>query len=91
WRGADMSILVDFDKTFPGTRTVMLNRNYRSTGHILTCANTLIAKNRHRIPKDLFTEGEGGPDVIHLHARSEEEEGRYITGIDLIIDGGMHL
>jgi len=79
WRGADMSILVDFDKTFPGTRTVMLNRNYRSTGHILTCANTLIAKNRHRIPKDLFTEGEGGPDVIHLHARSEEEEGRYIT------------
>ena len=79
WRGADMSILVDFDKTFPGTNTILLNQNYRSTGHILACANTLIAKNRHRIPKDLFTAGEKGSDVIHLHARSEAEEGRYIT------------
>ncbi|MBQ8402062.1 MAG: UvrD-helicase domain-containing protein, partial [Clostridia bacterium] len=79
WRGADMSILVDFDKTFPGTRTIMLNQNYRSTGHILNCANTLIAKNKNRIPKDLFTAGGGGMDVIHLHAMSEAEEGRYIT------------
>ena len=79
WRGADMSILVDFDKTFPGTQTVMLNQNYRSTGHILSCANTLIARNQRRIPKDLFTAGEAGPEVIHLHAKSETEEGRYIT------------
>ncbi|MBR4960596.1 MAG: UvrD-helicase domain-containing protein, partial [Clostridia bacterium] len=79
WRGADMSILVDFDKTFPGTQTILLNQNYRSVGHILTCANTLIAKNQHRIPKDLFTAGENGADVIHLHAKSETEEGRYIT------------
>ncbi|MBR5444930.1 MAG: UvrD-helicase domain-containing protein, partial [Clostridia bacterium] len=79
WRGADMSILVDFDKTFPGTQTVLLNQNYRSVGHILTCANTLIAKNRHRIPKDLFTAGSAGADVVHLHAKSEAEEGRFIT------------
>ncbi|MBQ4607627.1 MAG: UvrD-helicase domain-containing protein, partial [Clostridia bacterium] len=79
WRGADMSILVDFDKTFPGTQTILLNQNYRSVGHILDCANTLIAKNRNRIPKDLFTAGTKGMDVIHLHAKSETEEGRYIT------------
>ena len=79
WRGADMSILVDFDKTFPGTSTVMLNRNYRSTGNILRAANTLIANNQHRIPKDLFTTGGNGDDVIHLHAKSEEEEGKWIA------------
>jgi len=79
WRGADMSILVDFDKTFPGTQTILLNQNYRSVGHILDCANTLIAKNKNRIPKDLFTAGTKGMDVIHLHAKSETEEGRYIT------------
>ncbi len=80
WRGADMSILVDFDKTFPGTETILLNQNYRSVGHILRCANTLIDRNKNRIPKALFTAGGEGPDVIHLHAKSEAEEGRYITG-----------
>ncbi len=79
WRGADMSILVDFDKTFPGTETILLNQNYRSTENILRCANTLIANNRNRIPKDLFTASSGGADVIHLHAKSEEEEGKWIA------------
>ena len=80
WRGADMSILVDFDQLFPGTETILLNRNYRSTGHILRCANTLIAHNQNRIPKDLYTTDGDGPDVIHLHAKSEAEEGRWIAG-----------
>ncbi len=80
WRGADMSILVDFDKTFPGTETVLLNQNYRSVGRILRLANTLIDRNKNRIPKALFTAGGEGAEVIHLHARSEAEEGRYITG-----------
>ncbi len=80
WRGADMSILVDFDKTFPGAQTVMLNQNYRSTGNILRAANTLIANNRNRIPKDLFTVGQAGAEVVHLHAKSEEEEGKWIAG-----------
>ena len=79
WRGADMSILVDFEKHFPGARTILMDRNYRSTGHILRAANTLIAHNRNRYPKDLRTEGPDGEDVIHLHAKTEEEEGRWIT------------
>lgn len=79
WRGADMSILVDFDKTFPGTETVMLNRNYRSTGNILRAANTVIAKNKNRIPKELYTTGSAGADVIHLHAKTELEEGAFIA------------
>lgn len=90
WRGADMSILLDFDKTFPGTQTVLLNQNYRSTGHILTCANTLIEKNKNRIPKDLFTAGVPGPEVLHFHGKTEKEEGAFlIEQIQKLSTGGM--
>ena len=44
WRGSDVKLLVDFDKTHPNTNTIILNQNYRSTPQILTCANTLIEK-----------------------------------------------
>ncbi|MBE6724263.1 MAG: AAA family ATPase [Ruminococcaceae bacterium] len=79
WRGADMSILVDFDKHFPGARTILMDRNYRSTGNILRAANTLVAHNRNRFPKNLRTEDGPGAEVIHLHAKTEAEEGRFIT------------
>ena len=80
WRGADVSILVDFDKLFPGTETILMNRNYRSCGPILRAANSLIAHNRNRIPKDLWTASPDGPDVIALHAKTEAEEGTWIAG-----------
>lgn len=79
WRGADMSILVDFDKTFPGTETVFLNRNYRSTERILKCANTLISKNKNRIPKALYTVDNIGDEVVCLHSKNEHDEGKWIT------------
>ena len=79
WRGADMKILVDFDKLFPGAKTVLLTRNYRSSGNILRAANTLIAHNINRVPKELFTTDEPGADVIHLHAKTEAEEGKWIA------------
>lgn len=79
WRGADMSILVDFDKTFPGCETIFLNRNYRSTPKILKCANTVIANNKNRIPKELYTKAPAGDDVIHLHAKNETAEGEWIA------------
>lgn len=44
WRGSDVKLLVDFDKNHPGTKTIILNQNYRSTPQILNCANTLIEK-----------------------------------------------
>ena len=53
WRGANVKYLLDFDKQFPGTRTIMMVKNYRSTPEILATANSLISKNRHRIEKDL--------------------------------------
>ena len=54
WRGANVKYLLDFDKEFPGTRTVMMMENYRSTPQILAVANSLIAKNRFRVKKDLI-------------------------------------
>ncbi len=60
WRGADIRYLLEFDKKFPGVRTIMMNRNYRSTSEILAAANSLIGKNKGRIKKDLI-KGEVSP------------------------------
>lgn len=53
WRGADIRYLLDFDRAFPGTRTIMLLQNYRSTPQILAVANDLIDKNHNRMDKIL--------------------------------------
>lgn len=74
WRGSDVKLLVDFDKTHVPTKTVFLNRNYRSTPQILTCANTLIDKNTLRLKKDLYTKAPDGAAVIHYHTKCEEDE-----------------
>jgi len=60
WRGADIRYLLEFDKKFPGVRTIMMNRNYRSTSEILAAANSLIGKNKGRIKKNLV-KGESLP------------------------------
>ena len=57
WRGADIRYLLEFDKNFPAVRTIMMNRNYRSTKPILDAANSLIGKNKDRIKKDLVVGG----------------------------------
>lgn len=79
WRGAEVGILVDFDRTHSGTKTILLEQNYRSTGKILAAANALISHNQNRVRKTLFTTGEPGADVIHLHCKSEEEESAAIV------------
>ncbi len=74
WRGSDVKLLVDFDKTHESTRTIILNQNYRSTPQILQCANTLIEKNEIRLKKDLFTHNPPGAPVVHYHSKSDLEE-----------------
>ncbi len=79
WRGADVRFLLDFDKTFPGTKTVLMNRNYRSTPQILAVANSFIAKNRNRMKKDLAAQRpDGAPVVAHL-APSPAKEAKWIV------------
>ncbi len=79
WRGAKVEILVDFDRSHPGTQTVVMDRNYRSTARILKAANTLIDYNQNRIKKELYTQDGDGDEVIYMHAASEAEECRFIA------------
>lgn len=79
WRGADVRFLLDFDKRFPGTQTVMMLENYRSVPQVLAASNSLIAKNRMRIPKNLVPMRETyGPTVWH-HAASSSDEAAWIA------------
>ena len=63
WRGADIRYLLEFDKNFPAVRTIMMNRNYRSTAEILALSNSLISKNKGRIKKDLVPGNKGGESL----------------------------
>jgi DNA helicase-2/ATP-dependent DNA helicase PcrA len=80
WRGANVKYLNGFDTQFPGTRTVMMNENYRSTPEILAVCNSLIAKNKNRIKKDLVSMQPHGASVLCHHARNAEEEAKWVVG-----------
>ena len=60
WRGAEVDNILRFEKDFPGAKVIRLERNYRSTGHILGAASGLIAHNKGRLGKTLFTDGDTG-------------------------------
>ena len=79
WRNSKPELLVDFDKTYPETRTIIMDQNYRSTPNILNLGNDVIKHNKIRIQKDMFTKNPEGSDVIHFHAKSDNEEGLYIA------------
>ena len=79
WRGANTKYLLEFDKAFPNTRTIMMMQNYRSTPQILAVANSLIAKNQYRIPKDLVPMLENGPKVVCHYADDTEAEAKWIA------------
>jgi len=78
WRGAEVDNILRFEKDFPGARVIRLERNYRSTGHILATASHLIAHNEGRLGKTLRTEGHAGEKVTVTSAWDSEEEARAI-------------
>ena len=78
WRGAEVDNILRFEKDFPGAKVVRLERNYRSTGHILATAAHLIARNDGRLGKTLFTDGEDGDKVTVTGIWDSEEEARTI-------------
>ena len=70
WRGADGRFLMDFAAKFPGTQTVMMMENYRSTPEILAVANSLIEKNKYRIQKELLPRRTAGAPVVFVILRT---------------------
>ena len=78
WRGAEVENILRFEKDFPGAKTVRLERNYRSTGHILAAASHLIAHNEGRLGKTLFTDGGDGEKPSVTGVWDSEEEARAI-------------
>ncbi|GGC84068.1 ATP-dependent helicase [Chelatococcus reniformis] len=78
WRGAEVDNILRFEHDFPGARVVRLERNYRSTGHILTAASALIAHNQGRLGKTLRTEDVAGEPVTITGAWDSEEEARLV-------------
>ena len=79
WRGADLRNILDFEHDFPEVRTVMLERNYRSTQIILDAASAVISQNRNRKEKRLWTDREGGAKVVYFRGNDELEEADFIT------------
>ena len=79
WRGANVRYLLDFERNFPGTQTIMMMENYRSTPQILAAANSLIAKNRQRIRKDLLPILADGSRPVYYHAKNSAAEGEWMA------------
>lgn len=81
WRGADIRNILSFEKDYPEARIVKLEQNYRSTQRILTVANSIIAHNRGRKPKQLWTSNGTGEPVFCYQAVDESDEARFVMAV----------
>ena len=79
WRGADLRNILDFEKDFPECGVIKLEQNYRSTGNILDAANQVIAHNRGRKEKVLWTQSDSGERIALYHALDERDEAAFVA------------
>ncbi len=79
WRNADIRNILNFQRDYPEARTITLEQNYRSTATILEAASSLIANNGMRVPKELRTDRESGPDVMFHEAYTQNEEAEFVA------------
>ena len=79
WRGADIKNILEFEKDFPGTKTIRLEQNYRSTQMILEGASAVVAQNTQRKGKNLWTAREGGSLIGYYEAPDGENEALFIA------------
>ncbi|MEL7151819.1 MAG: UvrD-helicase domain-containing protein, partial [Pseudomonadota bacterium] len=88
WRGAEVGNILRFEKDFPGAKVIRLEQNYRSTPHILAAASSVIAANKDRLGKTLFTEETDGEKVRLISHWDGEEEARWIGEEVEALQGG---
>jgi len=87
WRGAEPRNLLDFDRDYPDARVIKLEQNYRSTDVILRAANAVIAHNKDRRGKNLWTDREGGDMVLWEESDDERTEADFISrGVTGLVD-----
>ena len=79
WRGANMQNILDFEKDYKEAKVVLLEENYRSTKTILQAANDVIKNNRHRRPKNLWTQNEDGEEIVYYRANDEQDEAVFVA------------
>lgn len=90
FRGATIRNIEEFERDFPGARTIMLEQNYRSTQTILSAANAVISRNEGRRPKNLWTDSGEGSKIILDTAESDRDEARFVVAeIDRLGDAGI--
>ncbi len=79
WRGADTTNILQFDRVFPGAKIVKLEQNYRSTKNVLAAANTVIANNKDRHGKTLWSQHVDGELITHAVAPTAEDEAKWVA------------
>jgi DNA helicase-2/ATP-dependent DNA helicase PcrA len=91
FRGADIRNIIEFEHDFPDARTILLEQNYRSTQHILSAANAVIARNPDRRAKRLWSEQGDGEKVVGYVADNEHDEAAFVAQeIDRLVGSGCH-
>ncbi|HLF78378.1 MAG TPA: UvrD-helicase domain-containing protein [Dehalococcoidia bacterium] len=93
WRSADIRNILNFERDYPKATIVKLEQNYRSTQTILDAAQKIIASNKQRVQKDLWTEKGMGDPIVVYEAYNQEEEAGFVAGEvkRLARSAGMHL
>ena len=79
WRGADFTIIMNFQKDYKNTKLIKLEQNYRSTAHILNAANSVIENNDERLDKVLYSNKGEGEKLSYYIADDEADEANYIV------------
>ena len=79
FRGATIENILNFEKQYRGCRTIRLEQNYRSTGHILSAANAVISHNTERKGKTLWTNAGDGDKLLLYTARNEDDEAQFVA------------
>lgn len=89
WRGADIKNVLQFEKHFPNAKTILLEQNYRSTKTIIEASNTVIEKNKNRVPKTVFTQNDTGEKITLFAGFSGTHEAEYVAmAASKLIDAG---